>query len=313
MAVYNGDKYLAQQIDSILAQTFTEWKLIICDDNSSDKSFDIIEKYRNMYPNKITAYRNNVSSGSAQANFMSMLKYSETEYTMFSDQDDIWLPNKLDLTIAKMHQMETKYGNIPLLVHTDMTVVDSELQELSHSFMKYSGLNPRKRDFNHLLVQNNISGCTMMINRAVLNLVNGVPPTNMIMHDWWIGLTASAFGKVDYIEKSTSLYRQHKNNELGAKHYKGIVTLCNLALAFIKKIFITKQKKIRKISISAIQAENFLIFYNDILPANSHKIISAYVETVGANAFQRWYRLFRFKLWRQNLVAIIGQLFLISY
>ncbi len=312
MAVYNGEKYLAQQIESILAQNFTDWKLVICDDRSSDSSFEIIEKFSDMYPDKIVAYRNEVPTGSAQANFMNMLKYSDTEYTMFSDQDDVWLPEKIALTLTEMKRMEKAHGDVPLLVHTDMAVVDSDLSEIEHSFMKYCGLNARKKTLNYLVVQNNISGCTMMINRALLELVKDAPSTDMIMHDWWFGLAASAFGAVGFVNSSTSLYRQHDSNELGAKHYEGLRTFCKLVWGFIKRRFMRKTR-VKHVHIAVTQAQKFIAYYGSELPERSGSILSAYTETVGANFFERWYRLFKFRLWRQNFVARLAQVLMMSY
>ena len=312
MAVYNGEKYLAEQIESILTQTFTDWKLIICDDNSGDKSFEIIEKYRDMYPDKITAYRNAEPTGSAQANFMGMLKFSDTEYTMFSDQDDVWLPDKIAVTLAEMKRMEDKYGSMPFLVHTDMAVVDSELKEISHSFMKYCGLNARRKKLNYLLVQNNISGCTMMINRALLELAKDVSAADMIMHDWWFGLIASAFGAVGFVNSSTSLYRQHDNNELGAKHYRGTLTFFDRVFSVVKRVVLRLEYN-HEIHIALVQAQKFLEHYDTCLPEKSREIILAYTSTLGANAFYRWYVLFRYRLWRQNFVARISQVLLINY
>lgn len=304
MAVYNGEKYLSQQIESILAQTFSQWKLIICDDCSSDNSFDIIRKYSEMYPDKIFARRNDAPTGSAQANFMSMLKFSDGEYTMFADQDDVWLPDKISLTLNEMRKIEQCEGNIPVLVHTDMTVVDAELNQISHSFMKYCRFNPNKRALNNLIVQNNISGCTMMINRQLLELVEETPPGDIMMHDWWLGLAASAFGKIDYIDKPTSLYRQHTANQLGA-----IRKTPRYYTNRIKDVF--RRSTGTSTVTTLIQAENFLKHYNEKLSEENRRIVSAYAAFPNVNIFQRWRSLIKYKLWKQNWEGKIAQLFMI--
>ena len=107
MAVYNGEKFVAEQIDSILAQSETDWHLIICDDMSKDRSFEIISGYAQKYPDKISAHQNAVPTGSAQANFMSMLQYAQSEYVMFSDQDDFWEKDKVKLTLARSWKPKT--------------------------------------------------------------------------------------------------------------------------------------------------------------------------------------------------------------
>jgi len=302
MAVYNGEKYLSQQIESIISQTYSQWKLVICDDCSTDSSYSIINKYHKLYPDKIIAYRNEAPTGSAQANFMSMLKFSETEYTMFADQDDVWLPDKISLTLNKMKRIEQCEGNIPILVHTDMAVVDSELNQISTSFMKYCRYNPSKRDLNHLLVQNNISGCTVMINKNLLEMVINIPASHMLMHDWWLGLTAAAFGKIGYIDKPTSMYRQHTDNQLGAKQkdFK----------YYIEKIKVILRHNTGSDTITTlIQARKFLEQYNEQLSERNRKIVSAYSDFSNINIFRRWCRLFKYKLWKQNLEGVLGQFF----
>lgn len=300
MAVYNGEKYLSQQIESVISQTYTEWKLIICDDCSTDNSYDIIRKYNKQYPDKISIHQNAVPTGSAQANFMNMLKYSDSEYTMFADQDDVWLPDKISLTIAEMKRIEQSEKNIPVLVHTDMTVVDAELKKLSPSFMKYCHFNPDKRDLNHLIVQNNISGCTMMINRQLLKLIEVTLPSDMMMHDWWFGLAAAAFGKIGYVDKPTSLYRQHGSNQLGA-------TQKNPAYYTGKLKDIINRRTSTDTVTPTIQARNFLRYYNAQLSDKERKIAAVYSEFSDMNIFQRWYCLFKYKLWKQNFEGVLGQ------
>lgn len=106
MAVCNGEKFLAEQIESILGQSAGEWHLYICDDGSKDDSFHIASEYGEKYPDLITVSRHEFPTGSACANFMGMLKGSEAEYVMFSDQDDFWHPDKIKLTFEKMRELE---------------------------------------------------------------------------------------------------------------------------------------------------------------------------------------------------------------
>ncbi len=304
MAVYNGEKFLSRQIESVISQTYTEWKLIICDDCSTDSSYNIAMKYNKLYPHKMAVYKNKTPAGSAQANFMNMLKYSDSEYTMFADQDDVWLPDKISLTLAEMKRIELNAENIPVLVHTDMSVVDAELKKLSPSFMKYCHFNPNKRDLNHLIVQNNISGCTMMINRQLLKLVEGTLPSDMMMHDWWFGLAAAAFGKIGYVDKPTSLYRQHGNNQLGA-------TRKNSAYYTNKLKNIIHRNTSSDAVTPTIQARNFLRCYNEQLSGKERKIVAVYSEFSNMNFFQRWYCLFKYRLWKQNLEGVLGQVLMI--
>lgn len=300
MAVYNGEKYLSQQVDSILAQSSRDWHLYICDDGSDDRSYDIALEYARKYPERITAARNETPSGSACANFMGMLKRSEAEYVMFSDQDDFWHSDKVKLTFEKMKQMEQAFGDCPLLVHTEMEIVDEALKPLHPAFTKFQGLNPRCTDLNRLLVQNNITGCTVMINRRLAALVENVAPEQMLMHDWWIALAASAFGKIGFIEQPLNQYRQHAHNQLGA------VNNCSIsgAVRVVKERSRTK----KRVSITYTQADRFYHEYKDILPREAKKITETYLDIPSKRKIVRIIRLIRHRFLKQNLMTAIGQL-----
>ncbi len=101
------------------------------------------------------------------------MKMSRAPYVMFADQDDKWLTNKVETSLDQLKAMERQYGShLPLLIHTDLTVVDSKLGELASSFWKYAGLNPNQTSLNRLLSQNILTGCTMLMNRALVELAN---------------------------------------------------------------------------------------------------------------------------------------------
>ena len=110
MATYNGEKYLAEQIESIINQSYTNWHLYIQDDCSTDRTLTVAFSYQKKFPEKITVIKNTKNSGSAKDNFFSMLSLSTSEYIMFSDQDDIWLPDKIKITHNRMLRLEKKYG-----------------------------------------------------------------------------------------------------------------------------------------------------------------------------------------------------------
>ena len=136
---------------------------------------------------------------------------------MFCDHDDIWLPNKVEKTLAAMVAAETEMPNIPLLLHTDLKVVDADLKEINSSFWKYAKLKQHYlSQFNYLGVCNGVTGCTMMINEKAKNVVLPIHP-KAPMHDYWIALKVAQTGKIISQNLPTILYRQHPNNEIGAK------------------------------------------------------------------------------------------------
>lgn len=300
MAVYNGEKYLSQQIDSILAQSSRDWHLHICDDGSADRSYEIVLDYAQRYPEQITAQKNETPSGSACANFMGMLKRSQAEYVMFSDQDDFWLPDKVRLTFEKMKQMEQVYGDSPLLVHTEMEIVDSELNRISPSFTRFQRLNPQCNTLNRLLCQNNVTGCTVMINRSLADLVKDAPAGDMLMHDWWIALAAAAFGRIGFVDQPLNRYRQHGGNQLGAVNNGSLTG----AARIVKERLRTK----KRVSVTFRQAKLFAEYYEDRLFKEAKRILDIYTEIPFCKKAKRIYKLVRYGFLKQNFMAAVGQL-----
>lgn len=268
LATYNGEKYLEKQIESILNQNYCNWKLIIRDDLSEDLTLKIIQRYVNNYRPQIDLINNQNSRLGASKNFSKLLTYSDAEYIMFCDQDDVWLPNKIDITLKKMLAMEELYGKDKcLLVHTDLKVVDSNLNSISNSFWKYQNLNPKQGNYlRRLLVQNVVTGCSMTINKPLKDILLTIPP-EAIMHDWWIALVAATFGKIDYVDAPTVLYRQHNKNDTGARKwgFKYIFSRAN-NLDKIQKYFTQ----------TILQAEKFLDIYQDKLDRESLDIVKTY-------------------------------------
>jgi len=219
LATYNGEKYLPAQLNSLLNQTFTQFRIWVQDDVSTDATWDILNEYNARYPGKFHLIRRNTNSGSAMNNFLDLITTVRDDYLMLCDQDDIWLPNKIELTMAKMKEMEKEYPGLPLLVHTDLKVVDQDLQIISPSFRIQTKRNYNRMAFNQVLNLNNVSGCTAMYNLALAELLY-TPPKHCVMHDWWLQLVGMAFGKVGHINDATLLYRQHGQNACGAKNVR---------------------------------------------------------------------------------------------
>lgn len=215
LATYNGEKYLKEQLDSIISQTYSNWVIYVHDDGSNDKTIDIINEYINKYPNKIK-YIEGKPTGGAKENFMYLMSKVNEDYIMFCDQDDVWLNNKIEITLNEMKEVETS-KDIPTLVFSDLTVVDKDLNVISNSLEKYQSLNYKKIDYASLLMQNQVTGCTAMINKSLLKKAIVKDTKDIIMHDWWCALIAARFGKISCINKQLTLYRQHNNNEEGAK------------------------------------------------------------------------------------------------
>ena len=132
LATLNGEDYLKAQLESIAAQTYENWQLVVGDDGSTDDTISIIEEFSEKHPDQVTIIKNDPPQGSAKDNFISLLRNSYGPYFMFCDQDDVWKPDKIYLTLQKMESLEARYGDkIPILVHSDLSVADSNLEMLS--------------------------------------------------------------------------------------------------------------------------------------------------------------------------------------
>jgi len=218
LATYNSADFLAQTMDSVLQQDSTDWRLLISDGGSTDATLEIVDQYAKQQPEKIILIPSE-SPLSARENFSALLDKSSSDYVMFCDHDDIWLPGKISKTQAAMQQAQQQYGpQTPLLVFTDSKVADQNCNILSNSNLSYQNLNPERLNLNQLLLQNVPSGCTMMINRALVDLSRPIPP-QAAMHDHWVSLVAAAFGKIIFLDEPTLLYRQHDDNYYGASNY----------------------------------------------------------------------------------------------
>ncbi len=228
VATYNGEKFLKEQLDSILNQTYKNIKVIICDDGSTDNTNKIIDAYIKNWGDIFTKIQKPIGiKRGAKESFGVLLRASTSQYAMCCDQDDVWLPNKIEATLSRM-QHEESILNIttPILVHTDLLVVDEKLGLINESFFKSQKLEKDYKNIAAAFVKNNVTGCTSMINRALLNQMNTIPEA-ALMHDWWLSLFALTFGKIAFIDKPLIKYRQHNNNTLGAKKndLKGLIKL----------------------------------------------------------------------------------------
>ena len=215
MGTYNGEKYVEQQLDSLLGQTLLPDRILIHDDRSADSTPEILSRYQQAHPGLIEVSVNPENSGGSAQNFMSMMASTRDDYLMLCDQDDVWLPDKVQLTYDKMKQMEATWGaSVPCLAHSDLTVVDEDLNPAGGSFREATFANYDRTTLRDQIIQNTATGCTVMYNRALADLVTRVPE-HMVMHDWWISLIAAAFGHMGHIDDCTILYRQHHENQVG--------------------------------------------------------------------------------------------------
>ncbi|MFK7863552.1 MAG: glycosyltransferase family 2 protein [Pseudohongiellaceae bacterium] len=230
LSVYNGQAFLEEQLNSLLQQTYSEFVIVVRDDCSKDKSLEIIRSYAQKSPSRFHVLAQDDRNLGASGGFAFLMEYVlqhkleiglESAYMMFCDQDDIWQSNKLELQMKAMKETESSLGGgaTPILVHSDLQVVAADASEIAPSFVAYQGLEIHRNRFPNLVISNLVTGCTACLNESLAR--KSLPiPANAVMHDWWLAIVVSAFGKLVYLDKALLKYRQHDNNTIGATKYE---------------------------------------------------------------------------------------------
>lgn len=297
MATYNGELYIKEQIESILNQTYKDWKLYIRDDKSKDQTLNVIKKYTKEYPDKIILIEDNLGGLGAKKNFSQLLKYSKNEYCMFCDQDDVWLQDKIKISLDEIQKAESVYDkSTPILVHTDLKVVNEKLEIINESYWQFQGLDSKYSGLNKLLVENNITGCTVIINKSLKSKVQEVPE-EAIMHDWWIGLVAGTLGKIIQIDNKTILYRQHSNNVVGAS---GINSIKNISSKLDKKQINSSIYK------GICQGKKFYEMYKNVITEEHKSIIMNFINLKQQNYLNRKKIIIKNKFYKYNKIKRIA-------
>jgi glycosyltransferase involved in cell wall biosynthesis len=218
LATYNGREFLSEQMNSVLAQEGVELKILARDDGSSDGTVEILERYARDFPERVTILHSPGRLG-GRGSFGWLLDKTHAPYVAFCDQDDVWVSQKLRLLLECMQRMENKLGkNTPLLAHSDLSVVDRNLQPIHPSFWFYSGIDPTRQELPQILIKNTVTGCALLANRALIEKARPIPH-EAVMHDHWLALVATVFGHIEMVSESLVKYRQHCNNTIGAQAY----------------------------------------------------------------------------------------------
>lgn len=205
MSTYNGEKYLANQIYSLMQQSHKYWQLFIRDDGSTDSTIDIINKFIAL-DKRINLVSDTLGNLGAGKSFWALLRYSNSEYTMFCDQDDIWFEKKIELMLKFSEEKFDK--NIPCLSYSNAhPYSDEEGVVLSNSMLHLHA--KELKDF--IFLNGGYHGCCLMFNNKLLKLAQEYKKV-FFLHDDIICLLAYTFGKVYYLPKSLMLYRQHAKN-----------------------------------------------------------------------------------------------------
>jgi len=301
LSTYNGEKYLPAQLESLLAQTLTDWRVIARDDGSTDRSVDILNQYAEKYTEKFQIIMDGGRLGAMQS-FALLMQHSNADYTAFCDQDDVWLPQKLSVLYDLMCTQERQWGAAtPILVHSDLELVDGELRSIGPSFWAFQGIEPRRNRLSNLLVENTVTGCSMLINKA-LKSAGAEIPGQAYMHDYWLALVAASLGKICFTPQALVKYRQHNSNTLGAVRLRRLWPLpggylnplkwktsyslaCEQAQALVGALrgrassdVLLPAAKFSRLYEYGWLGRRFLLLFNDILPSRLRRKISVLVR-----------------------------------
>ncbi|MFB9077365.1 glycosyltransferase family 2 protein [Flavobacterium procerum] len=219
LSTYNGEKYLRDQLESLYSQTYKEFQLFVRDDGSTDSTISILEEYESKYSN-IKLFESETTNLGACESFIWLLKNVKAEYYMFCDQDDIWFPSKVQISLDALESESKRSNEKAIIVHTDLVVTDNNLNITAKSLWENDNINPSKITRKYLKLVNYVTGCTMMFNRKARDL--SIDYTgNILMHDFWISLCVdSSNGAIVSLPIPTIYYRQHANNTIGASSKK---------------------------------------------------------------------------------------------
>ena len=291
MAVYNGEKYLQQQLDSILAQSHQNLRLICRDDGSADASVQLLQRYVCAHPGKVQLLQDDRGNLGAAGSFSALMQWagaqacgSHTVYYAFADQDDTWHPDKLTLCLQAMRRAENAAQDKPVLVHSDLRVVDADGSEIAASFIHYQGLRAGKTSLAAQLVSNTVTGCTVLMNRALLNKSLPVPD-HAVMHDWWISLVASALGRRIFLPATLVDYRQHGSNTLGARRAERFAADVNSLRKIIRRNDTGNRDQI--FEAIARQAQSFLLRFDAELRPLQRYLIRRVIALKHAGVWHR--------------------------
>jgi len=215
LSTFNGDKYLKEQLDSLLRQTYKEFEIVIRDDGSIDKTLDILTQYQKT-DSRITLFNKPLGNLGPAQSFAALLTHNlDVPYIAFCDQDDVWNESKLEKSVERIRTEEmNSSSNLPILLHSDLLLMNPEGHELQPSMKRFIGVDATKSSLPRLLAQNIVTGCTVMINQSLAKAAVPIPKI-ALMHDAWLALIAAKIGKIIYLDEVLVSYRQHESQSSG--------------------------------------------------------------------------------------------------
>lgn len=313
MSVLNGGKYLDEMLASLVAQTYKNWRLLVWNDGSTDDTAAILASWQARHPDLIEVLDNpgNINLGLC-GGFTRVLQETTAPYIMVADQDDVWFPEKIECSLSGLCRAQSEYGqNVPLLVYTDMTVVDQNGKIIAPSYFEKAGFR-HVYELHEIIFRSIVAGPTITMTRSLLELALPAP-LDARSHDWWFAVTASAFGQIIALPERTMLYRRHGANE-SELCYLTFHERLNERLGGIWKTLTTPSAARERLyelllwnqRIAAATLEQF----GDRLTPNQRKMLHDFVQLRNLPPLRRRWAIIRHGLWFENPIVNIGYLLL---
>jgi glycosyltransferase involved in cell wall biosynthesis len=297
LATWNGVRFLDHQLDSLSRQSFQNFRVLVRDDDSSDSTLQIVERFQSLHPDRVFIRKNSTRQGPCRT-FSLLAEESQAPYFAFCDQDDVWRSDKLELEMNAMKRAEANYGyETPVMVFSDLELIGADNRRLEGSMWTMKHVNPHRANLARLLVQNLVTGCTVLGNHSLLS--HSLPiPDGALMHDSWLGLVASAFGVLVPIDETTVRYRQHEQNALGAGR--------GLRLRDVIKHLLQDPDFKEAIEKSRKQARTFSERYATQFSHNQRRVLQAWSRSKDLPAGVRQWTLYRSGLRPTRFLTTLG-------
>ena len=301
LTTYNGSAHLPELLSSLLAQTEPDFSVLMQDDGSEDQTPAILREIADRDPRFSFGSEQGKHFGAA-GNFLSLIRQTAADYCLLCDQDDIWEADKLAVLKKAMLDLESRYGSeTPLLVHSDCSLISQDGEKTGDSFFRHQGWDPGAVSLPRLLVQNNVTGCTMIMNKPLRELIAAhAKAKDLFMHDWFIALTAASFGRISFVDRPLTRYRQHGNNTIGAS----TKSLLHRGLDALKH----RREAKRRILLTYTHTKVFRKLYEGKLPAEALSVVDAYLATQRMRKLPRVLAVRRMGCTMQNPVTRLGQI-----
>lgn len=268
LSIYGNSPFLSEFMDSLKRQTCREFQLVY----RPDGEFPMPDHLHDLLP-ETSCLSDKAHCGVVNSYSRLIAQAPPSDYYMLADQDDIWHADKIESSLAEIKKAEARWGReTPLLIHSDLRVVSSDLSPISGSLFRYQSLAAEKNGLKDLLIQNNVTGCTVMFNKALRDLAK--IPAEAICHDWYLALIAAAFGRIVFIDTPLLDYRQHEKNVYGAVPRQQLM-----------KKLPQKEKLRKRLQETQKQAAHFLEQYREKLTPEQRLYVSAWANNLNETSY----------------------------